>query len=69
LVEIVCLLPGVILFWPTLFITGGRHTSIFPFSIHSPLLGILNVFAYLAVPLATRAIIKSYRERKSSLTQ
>ena len=69
LVEIVCLLPGVILFWPTLFITGGRYTSIFPFSIHSPLLGILNVFAYLAVPLATRAIIKSYRERKSSLTQ
>ena len=69
LVEMVCLLPGVILFWPTLFITGGRYTSIFPFSIHSPLLGILNVFAYLAVPLTTRAITRWRQERKTSPTQ
>lgn len=66
LLEIVCLLPGVILFWPTLFITGGRYTSIFPFSTHSPLLGILNVFVYLAIPLAIRRMIRSWQEWKTS---
>lgn len=69
LVEMVCLLPGVILFWPTLFLTGGRYTSIFPFSVHSTLLGTLNIFACLAVPLATRAITRWWQERKTSLTQ
>jgi hypothetical protein len=69
LVEIVCLLPGVILFWPTLFITGGTYTSIFPFSIHSTLLGTLNIFAYLAIPLATRAMIRSWQELKTSPRQ
>ncbi|MFQ5989170.1 MAG: hypothetical protein ACE5K9_04565 [Candidatus Methylomirabilales bacterium] len=62
LVELVCLLPGVILFYPLLVLTGGRYTSIFPFSIHALLLGILNVCAYLAVPLATRAVIRSWKK-------
>lgn len=66
LVEMVCLLPGVTLFYPLLVLTGGRYTSIFPFSIHSPLLGILNVFAYLAVPLAARVTIRWWREWKTS---
>lgn len=63
LVELVWLLPGFILFWPTLFILGGRYTSIFPFSIHSLLLGVLNVFGYMAAPLVTRAMIRSWQER------
>lgn len=66
LVELVCLLPGVILFYPLLILTGGRYTSIFPFSIHSPLLGILNVFAYLVIPLAIRTIFRCWREWKTS---
>ena len=65
-VETVSLLPGVTLFFPLLMITGGKYTSLFPFSIHTPLLGMLNVFAYLTAPLAIRATIGRWREWKTS---
>lgn len=65
-VEISLLAPGIILYLPLLLLSGGVHWSVLPFWTRMPLWGTLNVLGYLAIPLATRAVVKWWREWKAS---
>ncbi len=63
--EISLLAPGTILYLPLLLLSGGVHWSL-PFGARMPLWGILNVFGYLAIPLAGRTTIRWWRGWKTS---
>lgn len=65
-VEMALLLPGIILYLPLLLLSGGIHLSLLPFWARMPLWGTLNVFGYLAIPPAIRAITGRWREWKTS---
>jgi hypothetical protein len=64
--EIFFLAPGIMLYLPILLLSGGVHWSILPFWARMPFWGTLNVLGYLAIPVVTQRIFRSWREWKKS---
>jgi len=64
--EIFFLAPGIMLYLPILLLSGGVHWSILPFWARMPFWGTLNVLGYLAIPVVTQGIFRSWREWKKS---
>ncbi|MFQ5802290.1 MAG: hypothetical protein ACE5JQ_05250, partial [Candidatus Methylomirabilales bacterium] len=62
--EIFFLAPGIMLYLPILLLSGGVHWSILPFWARMPFWGTLNVLGYLAIPVVTQGIFRSWREWK-----